>query len=275
MIYDLHTHSNASDGILSPEALVSRAKDKGVTHLAITDHDTLAGLDAVSPLADGHELSLIPGIEFSTQWQGRGVHIVGLNFDPQALSLRGAVAQQLDVRAWRAEEIARKLLKLGMPNALAGAKKYAGNGVIGRPHFAQHLVAEGHVTSVNQAFQRYLGAGKAGDVKNIWLSLDEVVQAITTAGGTAVLAHPIKYKLTGTKLRQLVEAFKEAGGTAIEVISGSQTANDTGNLAALSRRYELYASCGSDFHAPNSPWQELGAFGKLPSGCQPVWHSWQ
>ncbi len=274
MIYDLHTHSNASDGILSPAALVSRAKSRGVTHLALTDHDTVQGLQGAAEQARLEGLSLINGIEFSCLWAGRGIHVLGLNIDPNCPALRTVVAAQHEARDARAEEIAAKLAKAGITGAYAGARTLAGDAVIGRPHFARYLVEQGYAANVNGAFKQYLGAGKVGDVKHRWPDVPAVVAVVRAAGGVAVLAHPAKYDLTRTKLRDLLSEFKESGGEAVEVVSGQQLPSETAALAAMAQAFELHASCGSDFHVPDQPWQELGSFATLPPRCRPVWQLW-
>lgn len=272
-IYDLHSHSSASDGILSPAALVSRAKSNNVTALALTDHDTVAGLAAAQEQARLEDLDLIPGIEFSTQWQGRGIHIVGLNIDPRARSIEKAVQLQTTRRARRAEDIADKLARMGVADALEGARRYAGEAAIGRPHFARFLLESGYVNNINQAFKRYLGAGKPGDVKQMWPEFDEVVAWIREAGGIAVLAHPCKYKMTRSKLCVMVQAFVDAGGRGIEVISGAQNPNQLRDITGIAHKFDLLASCGSDFHSPGQAWQELGRFGALPRDLKPVWEA--
>lgn len=274
-MYDLHSHSLCSDGALSPQAVVLRAKDRGVTTLALTDHDTLAGYDEALEAAADCGIELVSGIEFSCLWSGMGVHVVGLNFELDSISIQKAVMAQQEVRLKRAELIAAKLSKAGVQDALTGARKFAGAGTIGRPHFAQMLIERGHVATMNMAFKRYLGAGKPGDVKQMWPSIGEAVDWIVAAGGVAVLAHPDKYKLTRTKLGRLLAEFREGGGQSMEVISGRQQTVTTRHLSQTASKYELYASCGSDFHVPGQPWQELGAFGELPEGCQPVWQLWQ
>jgi 3',5'-nucleoside bisphosphate phosphatase len=271
LIYDLHTHSNASDGFLSPQALIERASAKGVGALALTDHDTLAGQAEAQMAATAAGIELISGIEFSTQWLGRSIHVVGLGFDPNASILMEGIARQTISRAERAQTIGEKLSKVGINDAYAGALAIAGESVLGRPHFAQYLVSVGAVKDVASAFKRYLGAGKIGDVKQQWPSVDEAVHWIKAAGGFAVIAHPDKYDMTRSKLCQLLGLFKEAGGDALEVISGKQLSTITDKLARLAGQFNLAASCGSDFHMPNQPWQELGAFGKLPDFCQPIW----
>lgn len=272
--YDLHTHSTASDGILSPENLVSRAKDHGIDKLAITDHDTVAGIAPALCAASVQKIDVIAGIEFSTCWKGRTIHVVGLNIDHNHTAIVSAVKRQTAARHERAVRIDQRLQKLGIQGALASALALAGDSVIGRPHFAQFLVQAGYVKTVNAAFKQYLGAGKAGDIKQVWPELDEVVAWICAAGGVAVLAHPGKYKLTRTKLCRLTEAFKDHGGKALEVISGRQDARVTQGLGEVAAQFGLYASCGSDFHIPDQPWQELGAFGTLPPSCIPVWDLW-
>lgn len=274
MIYDLHTHSNASDGILSPEELVSRAKLHGVTHLALTDHDTIAGLDAAHSAAVDAGLELINGLEFSCEWQGTNIHVVGLNFRREAPLLLETIVKQGAARLTRADEIAARLSKLGFADTLAGAQKYAGQAVIGRPHFARYLTEIGAVSSVNGAFKKYLGAGKAGDVKQVWPEFSEVCKVLDDAGGIAVLAHPLRYGMTLSKLRRLLDDFRCAGGGGLEVLSGQQTTRDTRSALGLAKQFDFYASCGSDFHVPNQPWQELGCFGRLPDDCRPVWQAW-
>ncbi|TQV78270.1 PHP domain-containing protein [Exilibacterium tricleocarpae] len=273
-LVDLHTHSTASDGILSPENLVSRAKSKGVEVLALTDHDTLAGVAAATAAAAAAGLKLIAGIELSSQWRGRGIHIVGLNVDTGHPAMAEARRHQLQVREERATRIADKLAKYGFEGTLAGARRWAGEAAVGRPHFARYLEEAGHVGSVNEAFKKYLGAGKPGDIKEMWPAMDRVVGWISAAGGVAVLAHPDKYQLTRTRLVALLEDFCEGGGRALEVISGFQQQRLTLELAELARRFELHVSCGSDFHVPDQPWQELGACGTLPPDCPPVWALW-
>lgn len=269
MLYDLHSHTNASDGKLSPTELCHRALANGVTHLAITDHDTLAGWTSLTQIPEG--ISLIPGIEFSCVWSGMTIHIVGLDFDPEHPSMKHGLLAQTEARIKRSEIIAERLAKLGMHGALEAAQSYAGESQLGRPHFARFLVERGHVNSLNQAFDRYLGAGKPGDVKALWPELATVVEWIVGSGGIPVIAHPARYKMTNMKLRRLIETFKSVGGMGIEVVSGSQSRDITAYMAQLCEQYQLLASQGSDFHGPGSPWQELGRFDVMPKRCVPVW----
>lgn len=247
---------------------------QGVTVLALTDHDSVAGIEEARRAAEAEGIRLVPGIEFSCLWNGTGIHIVGLNIDPGHPQMQLAIARQSENRETRAVQIGEKLAKAGIPGTLDGARRIAGDAVIGRPHFAQYLIEIGRVNSISAAFKKYLGAGKIGDVKQIWPSIAEAAGWITAAGGVAVVAHPDKYKMTRTKLGRLIEEFVAAGGQAIEVVSGHQAPDLTRDLRMLANKYGLYASCGSDFHVPDQPWQELGGFGGLPADCRPVWELW-
>lgn len=269
---DLHCHSTASDGALAPAELVARAAGKGVTHLALTDHDTLNGLPEAGKAARDAGIKLVAGIELSCLWKGRTIHVVGLDFDREDPVFIERVERQTDNRRARAAMIAERLHRLGVPDLLERATEKAGGDVPGRPHFAEVLVEAGVVRNAAQAFKRHLGAGKAGDVRAYWPELPEVVRWITEAGGIAVLAHPRKYRLTATKLRELTTEFRKAGGQGIEVSTSGQSSGDLGFLAELCRRNGMWASQGSDFHFPGAAWCELGHIMKMPDGLEPVWH---
>ena len=276
---DLHCHSAASDGILSPTALVSRAKSHGVSVLAVTDHDTVQGLQEAFLAASAQGVVLVPGIELTARWGSRVVHVVGLNFDRQSTAILEAIEVRDRLRDERAERIAEKLEKRGFAGALAGARALAGDGVIGRPHFARWLVEAGHVEDTARAFKRYLGAGKAGDVAVDWPHLADTIASITAAGGSPVLAHPLKYGLTRTRLQSLLMDFARAGGRAVEVVCGQQNPVQTREILTLLTRvaeqgFPLTASLGSDFHQPDQPWRELGGV-HLPADVEPVWNLWQ
>jgi len=271
---DLHCHSTASDGALSPVDLVARAVEQGVTHLALTDHDTLDGTGEAREAALQQNLVLINGIELSCVWRKHTIHVVGLDMREGDADFAAKVANQQANRWKRAAAIADKLVRhvAGCERTvLDQATTLAGGDVPGRPHFARALVEAGLVKDQAQAFRKYLGSGKPGDVKAFWPELEEVVQWITGAGGIAVLAHPRKYKLTATRLRALVADFMDAGGEAIEVVTSGQSSGDLGFLAELCRRHSLLASQGSDFHFPGASWCELGRIPPLPDGLVPVW----
>lgn len=269
---DLHCHSTASDGNLSPTELLERAAEKGVTHLALTDHDTIDGLAEARSAARTAGVELINGVELSCVWNRQTIHVVGLDFDEQDSLFQERLAGQKKNRWQRARKIAERLARQDPEPLLALATEKAGGDVPGRPHFAKALVEQGKVSDINQAFNRHLGAGKPGDVKAFWPELTEIVEWIVEAGGQAVVAHPRKYKMTATKLRQLVADFQRAGGRGIEVLTSGQQPGDLGFLAELCRKEGLLASQGSDFHFPGAPWCELGRIEKMPEDLTPVWH---
>jgi predicted metal-dependent phosphoesterase TrpH len=273
MIFDLHCHTTHSDGALTPAELVARATAMGVDVLAITDHDTLGAWPEAQPAApplDG-AIRLVPGIEFSTQWESMGIHVLGLNVDPASDAMEAGVRFQQEARLERARRIGERLGKQGIAGALEGAAALSTGGYIGRPQFARHLVAVGKAGSVEDAFRQYLGDGLVGDLRQHWAGLPQVVEWIRAAGGVAVLAHPLKYKLTRSKLKRLLADFMRAGGEGMEVVSGQQQLQQTASLAKLCEQLGLLASCGSDFHEPGNPWSELGRFRALPDYLLPVW----
>jgi len=250
--------------------MVQRAVDRGLDLLAITDHDTI---DAYTELAavDTGSVRLVAGVEFSTHWNGQSIHVVGLGLDLGSLRLTEAIVRQKTARIERAAAIAAKLEKLGCGETLEGALRLAGNSQVGRPHFAQYLVDTGRVRSIAVAFKKYLGPGKAGDIKRHWPPLETIIGWIRAADGIAVLAHPGKYRMTNAKIGALADDFARHGGQAMEVLCGQQTSVMTHSLARICNNRGLLASCGSDFHTPDQPWAELGNFGTLPKDCRPVW----
>lgn len=274
MIVDLHTHTNRSDGTLTARDLLQHANEAGIELLSITDHDTIAAYQDLDGDQTVHSPAIIPGIEFSTVWRRTGVHILGLNVDLASDALKTATTYQIDARELRAAQIAERLERVGIPDTLAGARSIAQWGAVGRPHFARHLVERQVVKTTSEAFNKYLGAGKVGDVKQHWATFEQIIEWILGSGGTPVLAHPGKYGLTRTKRIALIEDFHRCGGQALEIISGQQDPALTHSLAATAKAYGLAASCGSDFHQLGQPWARLGMPLSLPHECRPVWDSW-
>lgn len=270
---DLHSHSTCSDGVLPPAALVARAVEQGVDVLALTDHDSTAGVAEARGAAAAAGLKLIAGVEISVSWQGKVIHVLGLNVDPTHPALCAGLAAMAQVRVRRAVRLGEKLEQAGVADALAGAQAQAGGGIPGRNHFARYLVERGHARDLQRAFKRYLARGASCYVAAEWATLDEALGWIAAADGRAVLAHPARYRLTGAGLRRLLAAFKEAGGAGMEVISGVQSADVTAVLAGHAQNLGLLASAGSDFHEPGAG-PELGRLPPLPAGCTPVWQDW-
>ncbi|MEQ9917092.1 PHP domain-containing protein [Pectobacterium aroidearum] len=272
-LYDLHSHTTASDGVLTPTALVSRAVDMRVSVLAITDHDTTRGLEeAQQAIAQqGLPLRLIPGVEISTLWENHEIHIVGLGMDITHPALTGLLQQQAECRQNRAEQIAVRLEKARIPDALAGAQRLATGGQITRAHFARYLIELGIAANMNQVFKKYLAKGKTGYVPPQWCSIPQAIDAIHQSGGVSVLAHPGRYDLTAKWLKRLLATFAESGGIAMEVAQCQQAPDERTQLGRYARDFNLMASQGSDFHLPCA-WIELGRKLWLPADVEPVWH---
>lgn len=267
---DLHCHSTASDGELSVEALLALAQEREIDMLAITDHDTDIGYRRARKCDTS--VRLISGVEFSCTWGKMSLHVVGLNMDVDTSIFVAAMARQSKAREQRAHIIADKLQKIGIEGAYEGALAFASaKDQIGRPHFAQYLLQQGSVRTMNEAFKKYLGAGKPGDVKALWPDLETVIEWINSSGGVAVVAHPLRYKMTRTKLRHLLTDFGAMGGRGVEVACANQTTSDTQTIAKIAQDLGLLASRGSDFHGSKMPWNALGRAVALTKNCEPVW----
>jgi predicted metal-dependent phosphoesterase TrpH len=271
--YDLHCHSLASDGTLTPAGLVRAAHTAGVQVLALTDHDTTDGIREAAGCAAPLGLQLIPGVEISVTWQSLTVHILGLNVDPGCAVLQAGLQRIREFRGRRATEIARRLDRAGITGSYAGAVALAKGRIIGRTHFARYLVEQGYAGSLREVYRHYLVQGKPGHVRGVWATLEEALGWITAAGGLAVIAHPARYRLSAGKLRRLIGEFREAGGAGMEVVSGSHTRDNVTAMAGYARAGGLLASRGSDYHGPENPWVRLGQLMELPPGCTPIWDS--
>lgn len=268
---DLHCHSQYSDGILSVEDLYQKALDNHISLLALTDHDTVAGVGKLMALAQNGPVKIIPAIELSVRWKTKDIHIVGLNIDMGSDALTHLIAEQKQQRLIRAQTIAEKLERLGIERVWDKVCKIAGHEHIARPHFAKLLVDEGKVKDLQKAFTQFLGRGRQAFVPTIWSSVSEAVSTIRVAGGLPVIAHPLKYTLTNTKLHELIRTFKEAGGVGIEVVSGETSPQDILNIAKISLQHQLLASTGSDFHGGQYSRVDLGKQRSLPDICEPIW----
>jgi predicted metal-dependent phosphoesterase TrpH len=273
--FDLHCHSTYSDGVLRPDELVRRAARRGVSVLALTDHDETGGVAEAHRLAAGEGVEIVNGVEISVTWNGQTLHIVGLHIDPAHPELATGLNSLREGRRRRAEQIADELDKAGVEGSLAGARAHATNPeLVGRTHFARFLAERGHARDVNSVFRKFLVYGKPGHVPHLWAGLEQAVGWIRASGGMAVLAHPGRYKLEEPQRCALLAAFKEAGGAAIEVVTGSHTPAQFQSYARYAQHYGLLASAGSDFHGPGESYRDLGELPDLPRGCRPVWAAW-
>ncbi|HLN49419.1 MAG TPA: PHP domain-containing protein [Steroidobacteraceae bacterium] len=270
---DLHAHSNCSDGSLTPAELVRRAAAAGVDMLALTDHDTVAGLEEAQSAGGRAGVRIVPGVEISASWRSQAIHVLGLWIDPASARLQSALCAQAERRRVRMRKICAALSDLGLPGAELLAAVEARPGLPTRSHLAAALVAGGHVGRTDHAFRKYLGAGAAAHIAAQWPALAEVVAWIRDAGGIASLAHPARYALSAGGRRQLLADFVAAGGGALEVVTGGNGAQHSEACAMLAMKFGLLGSVGSDFHDPQFTWNPLGRLAKLPDWVVPVWRS--
>ena len=270
-LVDLHLHSSASDGVLDPAALVAHVASCGVRLMALTDHDTVAGLDDADAAAPALGIVLVAGVELSADWRGRTLHVLGLAIDPRAAMLVRGLRRLQELRTVRAERIASRLAAAGAPGRDALAIVLAAGRLPTRMHFARALVALGAAPDVPAAFDHWLGRGRPGHVATEWPSLAEATGWVAAAGGAAVIAHPMRYPLSAGARRELCAEFAASGGRAIEVVTGGGGVRDRDQAVSLAVRSGLDGSVGSDFHDPAIPWNPPGRLAKLPMSVRPVW----
>lgn len=267
-ICDLHCHSTASDGLLSPTEIVERAVQNKVQLLALTDHDTTQGIAEAKKAAQQHAIRLLTGVEISALWDNKTLHIVGLNFDENHPAMTALLNQQTEIRQQRAVQIGEKLTKIGGGDAYQGAKSFT-TGEVTRAHYARYLVEIGKVPNEQYAFKHYLVQGKVGYVKANWCDIRTAIAVIQQAGGVAVLAHPLRYQLSKNQIKRMIESFKLLGGDGLEVASCGQTIEQRRHLCRLAMQHNLIASVGSDFHFPCG-WRELGKSLYIPQEYQDI-----
>jgi predicted metal-dependent phosphoesterase TrpH len=271
---DLHSHSNVSDGTLTPEALAARAQANGVELWSLTDHDELGGQHRAAAAARALGLPFLSGVEVSVTFADTTVHIVGLGVDGDDPVLQAGLAATRGGRERRAREMGDALAQAGIRGAYEGALRHAGNpDLISRTHFARFLVETGHCASTHEVFQRYLVEGKPGYVPHRWARLGDAVRWITGAGGVAVIAHPGRYKFGPSAEYALFSEFVEHGGRGVEVVTGNHGAADVAKYTDTALEFGLLASRGSDFHAPDESRTDLGALPDLPGRLEPVWRA--
>ena len=268
---DLHLHSTASDGVLEPRALVAHVAACGVGLMALTDHDTVAGIEAAAGAARAAGIGFVAGVEISARWRGRTVHVLGLAIDPAASSLAAGLASQQALRQQRAERIAARLDAAGLPGAAALASMRDAGSLPTRTHFARALVAAGAAPDVGAAFGRWLGHGCPGHVPSEWPELDEATSWVIAAGGKAAIAHPLRYTLSAGARREMCAEFRAAGGHGVEVVTGGSGSAQREQAISLAVRCGLEGSAGSDFHDPAVPWNPPGRLAKLPDSIRPIW----
>ncbi len=281
--FDLHNHTNASDGTLSATALIALAQKNGCDAVALTDHDTVTNIAEAANSAASVGLRFIAGVEISVSWIPQGdvdslsstVHIVGLDIDPTNRILLDGLASVRSGRIIRGKAIARQLATAGIGEIFDEALALAKNKeMLGRAHFARALVARGIVKDVSTVFKRYLTPGNPGYVPHKWADLAEAVAWIRAAGGVAVIAHPGRYGLAKNELAALFNEFKDLDGHAIEVVTGSHSPAEYASFAAHCKAFDFFASRGADFHGIEESSVEPGRLPRLNEidrDLRPVW----
>lgn len=257
---DLHVHSTCSDGTFTPAGLVSYAVQKGLAAIALTDHDTVEGLEEASAAAVGTGLELVPGIEFSTEYKERDIHILGLDIQPKQTDFAKHLKAFQESRDARNEEMTLRLQNLEhIPITMEALRSAYGDAVLTRAHFGRWLFEHGYVRSIREAFSRYIGDDCPCFVPRKRTDPRQAIALIRNAGGIPILAHPLLYHLTDTELEELVRYLKEAGLQGIEAIYSSNTGLDESSMRRLARKMNLKISGGSDFHGKNKPLLDLGS----------------
>ncbi|SMN01018.1 COG0613, Predicted metal-dependent phosphoesterases (PHP family) [uncultured Candidatus Thioglobus sp.] len=274
MIIDLHNHSYYSDGVLSPSEVVCLAKSSGCDVFALSDHDTTDGLDEAQQAADGQGIKLIHGVEISAMWNNMTIHIVGLNIDKNNSILQAGLKQHQEFRQIRAEKIARGLGGAGVVGAFEKTRLLAKTDMLTRTHFAQMLIQEGVCKDMKSVFRRFLTGKKPGGVSGKWAQFDEVIEWIHSAGGVAVLAHPLRYRMTNTKIQRLFSHLSNAGLDGVEVVTAHSTDEEIGQVSKWADACGLLYSCGSDYHGWGKQRVKIGHLKDLPNERE-IWEkSW-
>jgi len=273
--FDLHNHSTCSDGLLSPTQLIELATRTGVDSIALTDHDTVEGLEEARAAAARLGIGFVPGVEISVSWGGTTLHVVGLQVDPSSAALRVGLDSIRAGRLGRAKQIGAALDKLGIAGTLEGALALAKDErLLSRTHFARHLAERGAVRDTQQAFDKYLAKGKPAFVPHRWASLEDAVGWILSSGGVAVLAHPGRYDLKPMMRDEMLRQFRGLGGEGIEVVTGSHRPEEYSLWQREALEYGLLASRGADYHGPGESPAEPGTLPRLHASLTPVWSKW-
>jgi 3',5'-nucleoside bisphosphate phosphatase len=271
MKIDLHSHSFYSDGFLSPSEVVRLASQAGCELFSLTDHDTTKGSAEAKLEADKLNLGLINGVEISAFWRNMAIHILGLGIDINNDILQTGLEHNQKLRKERAEKIALGLWRSGIKDALEKTQNFSKTDMLTRTHFAQMLISEGYCKDMKAVFRGYLTGKKPGGVSVEWKGFDEVVHWIHAAGGKALIAHPLRYRMTNTKIKKLLIDFKEVLGDGIEVVTGTSTEAEVKLSSQWAKDYNLLVSCGSDFHGWPNQRVQIGNLIELPNPKRAVW----
>lgn len=271
VVPDLHMHSVFSDGNYTPEQLADMASENGVNLVSLTDHDEIAGNERMQKACEQKNIAFVPGVEISTNYANKEIHIVGLNIRTSCPELINALQETKAKRIERAKAISEKLKEMGYPGALEGAMKFVTNpNLVSRIHFAKWLVDIKAASTIDSAFEKFIGSGRPGFVPLKAPTIPQAVALIKLSGGIPVLAHPGRYGLKDWKLQALLDEFKNSGGKVIEVTTGSHSSKDNTMICQIAREQGFIASTGSDFHRLDTRCP-IGKQGDIPSDLTPVW----
>jgi len=268
---DLHNHSYYSDGVLSPTEVVQLASQAGCDLFSLTDHDTTNGIAEAQLEADSLNLNLVNGVEISALWGNMAIHILGLGVDINTDILQTGLEHNQKLRKERAEKIALGLWRSGIKDALEKTQAFSKTNMLTRTHFAQMLISEGYCKDMKSVFRRYLTGKKPGGVGVQWEGYDDVVKWIHAAGGKALIAHPLRYRMTHTKIKKMLIDFKNALGDGLEVVTGTSTQDEINLSSQWTKDYDLLASCGSDFHGWPNQRLRIGNLKDLPDTDKAIW----
>ena len=268
---DLHNHSYYSDGVLSPTEVVKLASLAGCDLFSLTDHDTTDGIAEAQLEADSLNLNLVNGVEISALWRNMAIHILGLGIDIKNDILQTGLEHNQKLRKERAEKIALGLWRSGIKDALEKTQSFSKTEMLTRTHFAQMLISEGYCKDMKAVFRRYLTGKKPGGVGVQWEGYDDVVKWIHAAGGKALIAHPLRYRMTHTKIKKMLIDFKNALGDGLEVVTGTSTQDEINLSSQWTKDYNLLASCGSDFHGWPNQRLSIGNLQDLPDTDKAIW----
>lgn len=256
---DLHTHTTASDGADQPARVVGLAAEKGLAAVAVTDHDTVAGVAEAMEAGARLGIRAVPGIEVSSDYRDNNIHILGYFLDPEAPALRTVLDWVSVERAERNRKMCDMLAADGFDVTMEELLREYPAAVLGRPHFAEHLMRKGYVSSVQEGFDRYLEVGRPYFLPKRRISMARAIETIRLSGGVAVLAHPFEYKYPENETEALIEYAAELGAGGLECYYSLHTPEQQAWLLARAERYGLAVSGGSDYHGVRKPHIAIGA----------------
>jgi len=268
---DLHNHSYYSDGVLSPSEVIKLASQAECDLFSLTDHDTTDGIAEAQLEANKLNLNLVNGVEISALWRNMAIHILGLGIDINNEILQTGLEHNQKLRKERAEKIALGLWRSGIKDALEKTQSFSKTNMLTRTHFAQMLISEGYCKDMKAVFRRYLTGKKPGGVRVEWREFDEIVHWIHAAGGKALIAHPFRYRMTHTKIKTMLNDFKCVLGDGIEVVTGTSSDEEIQLGSQWAGKYNLLATCGSDFHGWPNQRVRIGNLRDLPDPEKAIW----